>query len=363
MYLRGSKYFRCMNRVVTFIVSLIVSLNCVAQVEVTAFSAGANEGVTYMLPDTKIEVTVELKCITSKPGEFARYADRYLRIADAVTVDSKEWILDRVSVRTKGIPNINKAFTVALGNSPASNMILTDDGIIQAVNRSVEVVQEKQEVKDEVVHIDPGTYLTEEILQATSTAKMAELVSREIYTIRESKLAITRGTADNMPKDGLSMQLVLDELNKQEQALTELFTGRTDTVKYEYKLSFTPTENSDTTRAVLFRFSRKLGLLDADNLAGSPVYYDFSRHKLQTPVAETKNKKQKKEIKKAGICYILPGRADFRIYQSGKELYNEALAIAQYGTVEVLSKDLFSKKANTRILFDTSTGSIISIEK
>ena len=33
---------------------------------------------------------------------------------------------------------------------------------------------------------------------------MAELVSREIYAIRESKMAITRGTADNMPKDGVS---------------------------------------------------------------------------------------------------------------------------------------------------------------
>lgn len=35
--------------------------------------------------------------------------------------------------------------------------------------------------------IDPRSFMTEEILIAGSTAKMAELVAKEIYNIRESK--------------------------------------------------------------------------------------------------------------------------------------------------------------------------------
>ena len=35
--------------------------------------------------------------------------------------------------------------------------------------------------------INPRDFLTEEILMAGSTAKMAELVAKEIYNIRESK--------------------------------------------------------------------------------------------------------------------------------------------------------------------------------
>ena len=341
---------------------MMIAAGSVAQVEITPFSTGAAEGVTYFLPDTRIEVTVGVKCVTHRPGEFARYADRFLRITDAVTEDNKEWLLDGVEVNTSGVPNSGKAFTIRLGNSIASNMVLTGDGILQAVNRSVEPASEEVEKKNSAPRVDPRKYFTEEILQATSTAKMAELVSREIYAIRESKLAITRGTADNMPKDGVSMQLVLDELDTQERVLTELFTGRVDTASYEYRISFRPTESSDTARAVLFRFSRKMGLVDADNLAGSPVYYDFKRHKVQQPVV-VDPKKKKKEVKKEGICYIVPGRADFRIYQAGKELYSETLPIAQFGTVEVLSKELFTRQANTKILFDTSTGNIISIEK
>lgn len=350
-----------MKKIVSFLL-IMVAVSSVAQVEITAFSTGVADGVTYFLPDTKIEVTVDVKCVTHRPGEFARYADRFLRITDAVTEDSKEWLMNDVEVNILGIPNSNKAFTVKLGNSIASKMVLTEDGIIQAVNRSVESVPKEVEKKDDTPRVDPRKYFTEEILQATSTAKMAELVSREIYAIRESKMAITRGTADNMPKDGVSMQLILDELNLQERVLTELFTGRVDTASYEYKISFKPTENSDTARAVLFRFSRKMGLVDADNLAGSPVYYDFKRHKIQQPEV-IEPKKKKKEVKKEGICYMVPGRADFRIYFSGKELYNETLPIAQFGTVEVLSKELFTKQADTKILFNTSTGNIICIEK
>ena len=47
--------------------------------------------------------------------------------------------------------------------------------------------------------LDPRTFLTQEILMASSSAKMAELVAQEIYNIRESKNALLRGEADNMP--------------------------------------------------------------------------------------------------------------------------------------------------------------------
>ena len=60
---------------------------------------------------------------------------------------------------------------------------------------------------------------------ASSTAKMAELVAKEIYNIRESKNALVRGQADNMPKDGAQLKLMLDNLEEQERAMTEMFSG------------------------------------------------------------------------------------------------------------------------------------------
>ncbi|MBR5814081.1 MAG: DUF4831 family protein, partial [Bacteroidaceae bacterium] len=222
--------------------------------------------------------------------------------------------------------------------------------------------EESTETNNSNSHLDASTYMTEEMLQATSTAKMAELTAKEIYAIRESKLAITRGQAENMPNDGQAMQLVLSELDKQEHALMELFIGHTDTLRQEISITIKPTENCDTAKAVLLRFSRKLGFVEKDNLAGEPIYYSLRDLKsVKLPTAEELAKA--KPIKKEGICYNIPGKAEFKVYTRARELAKAELTIAQLGTTEVLSKALFNKSNTTKVLFDTTTGGIISIEK
>lgn len=341
---------------------LLIALPLAAQTNVSAFLSGTAEGVTYYLPKTTIEITVEAECITRKPGEFHRYADRYLRLSNVISAEEKFWELKSVSVSSSGKPDKEKMYTVKLNGSTAGNVRLTPDGIIESINlphREKEQAQQPEQKKAQ--RTDPKQYMTEEILQATSTAKMAELVAKEIYAIRESKLAITRGHSDNMPKDGVSMQLVLNELGKQEKALLELFTGVTDTTRVNRTVKFTPTQESDTTKAILFRFSRKLGLVDKENLAGAPVYYDLRN--LQSIQFPTTEEVKKKEIKKEGVCYNIPGKAQFKIYATGKTHFEKEIPIAQFGVVEVLSKTLFNKGTSTKVLFDTATGGITSIEK
>ena len=107
--------------------------------------------------------------------------------------------------------------------------------------------------------------------------------------------------------------------------------------------------------------------IERDDLAGSPVYYDFDvKEKIEVPQVEETNKLlkllKKGEVKKEGICYIVPGRAKLKIYSPGKIFFEDELPFAQFGTVEVLSKKLFGKNSNTKVLFDTATGGIISID-
>lgn len=340
----------------------LMAVPAMAQTDVSSFLPGTAEGVTYYLPTTTIEVKVDARCITNKPGEFHRYAERYLRLNNVISSEEKYWEIEGASVRLAGKPDATKMFTIKLNNSSASNVHLTDDGIIESINREPETTQvEENSTANAITRTDARQYMTEEILQATSTAKMAELVAKEIYSIRESKIAITRGQADNMPKDGMAMQLVLDELDKQEKALLELFTGVTDTITVSRTVRFTPNEHSDTTKAVMFRFSRKLGLVDNANLAGAPVYYDFrDLHSVYMPTGE---ETKKKEIKKEGVCYNVPGKAQFKVYTAGKVLFDNELPIAQLGTTEILAKNFFNKNATTKVLFDKATGGIISIEK
>ena len=158
------------------------------------------------------------------------------------------------------------------------------------------------------------------------------------------------------------MQLVLEELNRQEKALTELFTGRTDTTYTSRSYTIEPVQGSDATKEILFRFSRKLGFVDKDDLAGEPVYYSLRDMKtVHIPTPEELEKK--KILKKEGICYNIPGKAEISLFTRSKKLCNEDIYIAQFGATEVLSRDFFNKKTTTRVLFNTTTGGIISIEK
>lgn len=351
-----------MRKVLLLFIAM-ATMSCYAQTEVNAFFTGAGEGVTYYLPDTKIEITLNATCIKRIPGEFSRYAERYLRIKDAIDKADSYWELDGATISKSGVPNPDKMFTIKLNSSTASNIHLNEQGIIASINT---IPQKHAEGSTEAhsgnSQLDAGMYMTEEMLQATSTAKMAELTAREIYVIRESKLAITRGQAENMPNDGQAMQLVLSELDKQERALMELFIGRTDTLKQEFRVEIMPTENSDTTKAVLLRFSRKLGFVEKGNLAGEPVYYDLHDLKsVKRPTAEELAKT--KPLKKEGICYNIPSMAEVEVYTRTRKLANEKIPVAQFGTTEILSKALFNKSNTTKVLFDTASGGIISIEK
>ncbi|MBO7301989.1 MAG: DUF4831 family protein [Bacteroidaceae bacterium] len=347
-----------------FLLAMTVATHCFAQTEVNTFFSGVTEGITYYLPDTEIKITVDAICITRTPGDFNRYAEKYLRITDAITKSETFWEMTDVHVSTYGKPNPQKMYSIRINGSSASNVNLDENGVITAINTTLKnsTEDELQEVAKNNTNRNVAQYMTEEMLQATSTAKLAELTAKEIYAIRESKLAITRGQSENMPKDGQSMQLVLNELAKQEKALTELFVGRTDTIYKSYTCTLSPTENFDKTKEVLLRFSRKLGFVEKDNLAGEPVYYNFKNKKsVRIPTPEELEKK--KILKKEGVCYNLPGKAEFSIYTRSKKLFNGELSIAQLGTTEILSKTLFNRGETTKITFDPATGGIVKIEK
>lgn len=344
---------------------LTISAPCIAQTEVNSFFPGSNEGVTYFLPDTRIIIEVEASCITETPGEFYSYAERYLHVKNNISQANSHWDITSITDSTEGIPCKTKAFTIKLNNSTASNIKLNNKGIIESINTSVATNEKTTTASTQQAphsSIDPTQYMTEEMLQATSTAKMAELTAKEIYAIRESKIAITRGLAENMPRDGAAITLMLQELDKQEKALTEMFTGRIDTVYHTFNYVIEPQECRDTTKAVLFRFSRKLGVLDKQNLAGEPIYFDIKNlNSVEIPTNEKEEKK--KTIKKEGVCYNIPGRIKLEIYTRSKNYIEKEISVAQLGVTEVLSKSLFNKKSTIKVLFDTATGGIISIKK
>ena len=205
--------------------------------------------------------------------------------------------------------------------------------------------------------LDPSPYMTEDILSATSTAKMAELTAQEILDIRESKNAIKRGQVESMPKDGESLKIVLDALDLQERSLMQMFVGYTDTLITSSSYSYLPT--GDVDREVLFRFSRKLGFVDADDLAGEPYYLSVA-DKHTVPLPDEKAAAKRKIV---GLVYNMPSLAKVTIETMDRTVYEQELPFAQFGTIDVLSPTLFNKGVTTKLTLNPVTGGILHLEQ
>lgn len=342
--------------------ALLLSATAMAQTEVTAgVTRGKDYGVTYILPSTEIELTVQATKHVYTPGEFSKYAERYLRLNDVSSEPATYWTLDKIQTEVVGIPNKDNVYFVKLKDKTVAPLIeLTKDGIVCSINmplgsgQQLRTPKARPQTAESTPSANPRDFLTEEILMSSSTAKMAELVAKEIYSIRESKNALLRGEADNMPKDGAQLKLMLDNLTLQERAMTEMFAGKVASEEKIYTIRIVPKEMQ---HEVAFRFSKKLGVVANDDLAGEPVYITINDLKSITIPAED----PKKQVD--GVAYNVPGRARVTLSYHNDELYNAEVPVTQFGVVEYLAPVLFNKNSTIKVLFNPATGALVKVDR
>lgn len=336
-----------------------------AQTDVTPYTPGVTaEGVTYYLPRTQLHITVTATATTYTPGDFQPYALAHLRLTDVISEPHTEWKLDRVTIEAAGVPDKEKIYSVKLRKNTSAPLVgLTDDGILLSINSEGKQPQALAELPAPILtdnSLNPRDYMTQEILAAGSKAKMAQLTAEEIYDIRESRSELTKGEADYMPKDGEQLKLMLARLDVQEKALLQLFKGTQQTKTCSFRYSFIPT--SDGEKAILFRFSKKLGPVDSDNLAGEPVYISIKDlHTVPAPtISEDAKLGKKKELN--DIRYNVPGKAEVKLTYGQQQLCENTFSMGQFGNIEHLGEDLFNKKMGTRVLFNAVTGGLDKLE-
>ena len=275
---------------------LLMATSAYAQTEVlTGVTRGKDYGVVYSLPKTQIELEIKANKVSYTPGEFSKYADRYLRLTNVSAEPDEYWELNSVKVKSVGVPNSETTYFVKLKDKTVAPLMeLTEDGIVKSINvpysKSNETIKAAP-VTPATVKANPRDFLTEEILMASSTAKMAELVAKEIYNIRESKNALLRGQADNTPSDGAQLKIMLDNLNAQEDAMTKMFSGTRDKEEKTFTIRLTP--DKELNNEVAFRFSKKLGVVPNNDLAGTPFYITLKDLKtVKMPQDDGKKKKE-----------------------------------------------------------------------
>ena len=360
----------------TILAALVaLGLTATAQTTVTPYTPGVStEGVAYYLPKTAINIHVTVEKTTYTPGELCQYAERYLRINGISNKEDIHYQIKGIELEPVGLADASKLYHIEFAANTVAPFIEIDNaGVLLAVNTHNPYTTVKEPTVASVAEttLSPRNYMTEEMLMTGSKAKMAELIAKEIYNIRESRNLTLRGQNENMPKDGEGLQIIIDNTKEQEEALMQLFVGTTTTECTTHTFQILPDSEAD--RLLFSRFSRKLGILHQDDLAGAPIYIDIkSRNTVPAKpivdsIAAANPKGKKLKIKKSdkldGLVYNLPERANVKVYTNSTTLAEAVLPIAQFGNTETLSSTLFSKKKGIKVILDPTSGAILKIEE
>lgn len=350
-----------------FVFTVFLFSDVFSQKTIRIDAVKANDyGVVYSLPETAFVITFKTKKTTYRRGEFYQYARRYLGIENPINENRTVYSLENVAVTNKGIPDKTNSFMVEFRpNTTEPFVYLTEEGLICSINAMPETkpaVPAEQAPKTNQQPVDARRFFSEETLMAGSTAKQAELIAKQILELRRSRNDILMGEAENMPPDGEAYKVVMDQLNLQEKVLTELFTGTIETETFTSDITFVPDDNN-VDRKVIARFSTKLGPVDADNLAGAPIYLSLIN---KTPKPEMRlSEKELQQLEKKlteGLVYNIPSKADLKMEYNNQIIKETEVDVVQFGSKEVLTKKMFdSCKKPIQIIFYPELGAIKQI--
>ena len=78
-----------MKRILTIATLALTLSNVEAQTSTSTYQPGiTQDGATYFLPKTAIHIAVKIEKTVYTPGDFAPYAERFLRLTDVSTEPS-----------------------------------------------------------------------------------------------------------------------------------------------------------------------------------------------------------------------------------------------------------------------------------
>lgn len=324
-------------------------------------------GLVYRLPVTALSFEVKAKRTVAKAGPYYQYAKRYIGTDKVVTDDYERWEILSVTAVPYGVPDDENQYLMQLKPGALTSICVADDGMLLAINKEVE--EEGQPSKNgrrrntqdtQILEMNPKAYLdfvNEDFLASQSSARQAQMLAESIMEVRDARISLTRGTAETMPSDGKQLELMLQNLEKQEKAMTSAFAGLTESEEVTRTFTFTPGEAG---RSVLFRMSDFAGFVDADDYSGEPVYVNVEiTREGELPVDAKGNTK---ELPKDAVIYNIPGAAKVSMTCRGKTLWSREVDCSQYGVQFGLQPGLFSDKKNrSYAVFNPATGALEKI--
>lgn len=346
----------------------VLAVSAQAQTVTKLAATKANDyGIAYSLPRTVIDIDLEAECTVRTPGEFYNYAERYLgteAARKAVGKPSTSWRLTKAVLTPRGeIADGAEQWLMQFKAGAPVFVALDAQGVPVAISAEPDAAEAaapaapaSADMSKSPLETAAARYaVTEEMVQGSSLAKRAQLAADQIMQLRQSRQDYLTGQADVMP-DGKALELILNNINAQEEALTAMFLGTVQTRTASTRAVYVPADG-DAADVVIARINALSGFVGADDLSGAPVY-------LQMKVADRgrlpkTEKGEPKAFPKNGVPYCIPGAAEFAVEFDGRKVAGARFNVAQLGVVFGLNPALFSsKKEPGYAIFDPVTGGL-----
>jgi len=339
----------------------LFGLLCVLATMLRAQTVQEDElALVYYMPQTQLCFDIEYEEVILHKGPFADYAKQYLAATDIITEDARSFRLTGVRSRVKTVADFTRAYKVIAEPGLEMQLLaLTPMGTLKGYNTRVTDCAPNRKPNSPVQAVEsqsPVMPLLEEYIVGKSVAQQAQGAAKLIYRIRENRMYLLGGEVDHAPADGKAMELLLDEMNRQERELVNLFIGTREVIKHKKTLTYTPIK---TEEVELCLFSEKEGVVSE---GGEPVMLQLIAHR-QSRGTSHNEKKDKKAPQPSQIYYNLPGTANYKVVYLNETLIDRTAVVAQFGVSIPLVKELFTQKPLPVIQFDTESGNIKSISK
>lgn len=363
-------------RKLSFLIALTCSLIALSpasaqQTKILTADKHNEYGLVYYLPQTALEIEVTATRTVSLAGPYYQYAKKYIGTDKVIKQDSEKWTITDVKVSRYGVADESARYLMQLKPGAVTYICVDEDGMLRAINKEVNSTETKEgkvRFQDnrkggaaaDKKPVDMKAYLeyvNEDFIASQSSAKQAQMLAENLMEVRDSKVSLTRGTAETMPTDGRQLELMLNSLANQEAAMMSAFCGTVSTETVTRKYTFTPEDNG---RTVLFRLSDFSGFVGADDFSGDPVYLNVEiTREGELPVDA---KGEEKKLPKDAVMYSLPGAAKISLSFLGETLYEKEMDFSQFGVRFGLNPALFSaKKDRSYAIFDSVTGALQTI--
>lgn len=352
-----------MKQIFIILASALTIMSANAQTTQKLTATKANEyGIVYSLPKTVLDITIETETTVKEPGEFYKYAKKYLNENNPIDKRSVKTVIKNVYVTPRGIADPEERYVVTFkpGNSPY--LLINNENLPLAVNTEKTLnnnnpeLPTAQQAEPTPLQTDAAKQvISEEMLQSQSTAKKAELAAAQIYSLRQYRTDLLTGQSESMPPDGNALQIVLDNINAQEAALTAMFAGTTQVSTDVKTITYAP--NEEVTDELLTRISAAEGIVDKDDLSGAPMTITVKViQKGEMPVNEKGNTLP---FPKNGFAYRIPGKIEVTLDCDNDVIFNSQFETSQFGITYGLNPNSFTdKKEPLYVILNPVNGAI-----